>query len=136
MASTINGYLVFRVGREWYGIGVDSVIEVLHLVALNEIPGSKALGVMTLRNRAMKVVDLRQRFGLPDPHYSLTTPIVAVNTPQGAIGLVVDETDDVIQVAAENILPYSGDGIQGSFRIDGRMILIMEIGQFGLEKHP
>ena len=136
MASVTNGYLVFRVGREWYGIGVDAVIEVLHLVALNEIPGSDVLGVMTLRNRAMKVFDLRQRFGLPNPHYSLTTPIIAVNTPQGAIGLVVDETDDVIQVAAENILPYNGDGIQGSFRIDGRMILIMEIGQFGLEKHP
>lgn len=134
MASATNSYLVFRVGREWYGIGVDSVIEVLHLVALNEIPGSEVLGVMTLRNRAMKVFDLRQRFGLPNPYYSLTTPIIAVNTPQGAIGLVVDETDDVIQVAAENVLDYSGDGVEGSFRIEGRMVLIMEIGQFGTEK--
>lgn len=134
MANATNGYLVFRVGREWYGIGVDSVIEVLHLVALNEIPGSDILGVMTLRDRAMKVIDLRQRFGLPNPHYSLTTPIIAVNTSQGSIGLVVDETDDVIQVAAENVLDYSGDGIEGSFRIEGRMILIMESGQFEPEK--
>ena len=134
MASATNGYLVFRVGREWYGIGVDAVIEVLHLVALNEIPGSEILGVMTLRNRAMKVFDLRQRFGLPNPHYSLTTPIIAVNAPLGAIGLVVDETDDVLQVAHEDILPYSGDSIEGSFRIEGRTVLIMEIGQFVTEK--
>jgi purine-binding chemotaxis protein CheW len=136
MASATNGYLVFRVGREWYGVSVDSVIEVLHLVALNEIPGSEVLGVMTLRNRTMKVFDLRLRFALPDPHYSLTTPIIAINTPQGAIGLVVDETDDVIQVTHEDVLPYSGDGIEGSFRIEGRMILIMGIGQFRLEKQP
>jgi chemotaxis signal transduction protein len=80
------------------------------------------------------VFDLRQRFGLADPHYSLTTPIIAVNTPQGAIGLVVDETDDVLQVAPEDILPYNGDGVEGSFRIEGRMILIMEMGQFGTAK--
>jgi chemotaxis signal transduction protein len=103
---------------------------------INEIPGSDVLGVMTLRNRAMKVFDLRQRFGLSNPHYSLTTPIIAVNTSQGALGLVVDETDDVIQVAAENILPFSGDGVEGSFRIEGRMILIMGMGQFGPEKQP
>ena len=133
MASVTNGYLVFRVGREWYGINVDSVIEVLHLVALNEIPGSEALGMMTLRNRAMKVFDLRQRFGLANPHYSLTTPILAVNTPQGSIGLVVDETDDVIQVSPENVLEYSGDGIEGSFRIEGRTVMIMDIVGFAPE---
>ena len=136
MAGTTTGYLVFRVGREWYGVGVDAVIEVLHLVALSEVPNSDVLGVMTLRNRAMKVFDLRQRFGLPNPSYTLTTPIIAVNTAQGAIGLVVDETDDVIQVAAEDILAYSGDGLEGSFRIEGRMVLIMDVGQFVREVNP
>ena len=134
MASATTGYLVFRVGRECYGIGVDSVIEVLHLVALNEIPGSDILGVMTLRNRTLKVFDLRHRFGLPDVRFSLTTPIIAVSTPQGAIGLVVDETDDVIQVAHEDVLPYSSNGVEGSFRMEGRTILIMDMGQFVTEK--
>ena len=129
MVGATDGYLVFRVGREWYGISVDSVIEVLHLVALNEIPGTDILGVMTLRNRAIKVFDLRLRFGISNPNYSLTLPIIAVNTPHGAIGLVVDETDDVKQVAPENIIPYSGDGAEGSFRIDGRMAFIIEIGE-------
>lgn len=129
MVSPTYGYLVFRVGREWYGIDVNSVIEVLHLVALNEIPGSEVLGVMTLRDRVIKVFDLRRRFGLPNPHYSLTTPIIAVNTSRGAVGLVVDETDDVIQVASESILPCRGDGVDGSFRIEGRMIFVIEFGQ-------
>jgi purine-binding chemotaxis protein CheW len=129
MAGTTTSYLVFRVGREWYGVSVDSVIEVLHLVALNEVPGSDALGVMMLRNRAISVFDLRQRFGVPDPHYALTTPIIAVNSPQGTIGLLVDETDDVIQVSPEDIFPHAGDGVEGGFRIKDRMVFVMATGE-------
>jgi purine-binding chemotaxis protein CheW len=129
MAVATHGYLVFRVGRGWYGIDVDSVIEVLHLVALNEIPGDEVLGVMTLRDRAIKVFDLRRRFGLPDPQFSLTTPIIAVNTPHEIFGLVVDEADDVMQIVSERISPCSGDGIEGSFRFEGRTVFILGIGQ-------
>src|SRR5947207_14942821 len=37
-------------------------------------------------------------FGLSNLEYKLDTPIIAINTDHGAIGLVVDEADDVTQV--------------------------------------
>lgn len=127
MQTHTTNYLVFRVGREWYGIRVDAVIEVLHMVALNEVPGDDALGVITLRERAVRLYDLRQRFGIANPEYKLDTPIIAVNGLQGAIGLVVDETDDVIRVSAENIAPYSDELIKGVVRVKGRMIFVLEL---------
>jgi hypothetical protein len=57
-----------------------------------------------------------------------------VDRPQGAIGLVVDVTVDVIQVAPADILPYDGDWVEGSFRIDERSILILDIGQLATPK--
>ena len=122
-------FLVFRVGREWYGIAVEAVIEVLHMVAFNEVPGTGALGVMTLREQAIQLFDLRPRFGVLTPEYRLDTPIIAVNTQQGAVGLLVDETDEVMQIARDTISPYHNDLIEGVFRLDERMIFVLGIAQ-------
>jgi purine-binding chemotaxis protein CheW len=121
-----QAYLVFRVGLEWYGVAVEAVIEVLPMVALNELPGTEALGVMTLRNQTIKVFDLRQRFGLPTSDYRLDTPIIAVRSPQDAIGLVVDEVDDVMQADKATIGPYSDKLVGGVFRSNGRIVFVLE----------
>ena len=131
MQNNTHGYLVFRVRQEWYAIMVTSVIEVLHMVALNEVPEPGVLGMMTLRNRPVKVIDLRQLFGLPNPEYKLDTPIIAVNTDHGAIGLVVDEVDDVTQVSADDITVYDEVHIEGVFRVQGRMIFIVKLNELG-----
>ena len=124
-----HGYLVFRVGREWYGLPVEAVVEVLHLVALNEVPGTDILGVMTLRGQAIKVFDLRQRFGISNPKFELDTPIMVINTPRGDIGFVVDGVDDVIQVAEDNISPYQDGFIESAVRVNGRMFFVVEPGR-------
>ena len=128
--------MVFRVRQEWYAIMVNSVIEVLHMVALNEVPEPGVLGMMTLRNRPVKVIDLRQLFGLPNPDYKLDTPIIAVNTRQGAIGLVVDEADGVTQVTADNVSVYDEEYIEGVFRDQERMIFIVKLEQLGNNRRP
>jgi purine-binding chemotaxis protein CheW len=122
---------MFRVRQEWYAMAVDSVIEVLHIVALNEVPEEGVLGMMTLRNRPVKVIDIRQLFGLANPEYKLDTPIIAVNTAQGTIGLVVDEADGVIQVTSDDITVYDDEYIKGVFRAQGRMIFIVKLTQLG-----
>ena len=131
MQNSTHGYLVFRIRQEWYAIVVDSVIEVLHMVALNEVPEQGVLGMMTLRNRPVKVIDLRQLFGLPNPDFKLDTPIIAVNTNHGAIGLVVDEAEGVTQVIADDITVYDEEYIEGVFRVQGRMIFIVKLAQLG-----
>jgi chemotaxis signal transduction protein len=131
MQNNTHSYLMFRVRHEWYAITVDSVIEVLHLVALNEVPEVGVLGMMTLRNRPVKGIDLRQLFGLPNPDYKMDNPIIAVNTNHGAIGLVVDEAESVAQVMAKNITVYDEEFIEGVFRFQGRMVFIVKLEQIG-----
>jgi purine-binding chemotaxis protein CheW len=112
MSESIQIYLRCRVGREWYAINVDCVIRVLHMVALTELPDSHpdVLGLLTLPDRVVPVIDLRRRFGLVDAPLQLETPIVAVDTPHGAIGLVVDEADDIESIEESQLAPYT-DGI-------------------------
>jgi len=126
-------YLCCRVGTEWYGVEVSQVIEVLHFVALHEIPGAKpdVLGLLTLRDLIMPVIDLRVRFGLSRAELNVDTPIIAVNTSNGPVGLVVDDVDDVEQVT--QIKAEQGKESPftlGTARLDNRLLLILDIAHF------
>src|SRR5579871_784365 len=99
-----------RVGSQWYGIDVENVIEILHMVMLSEPPTSNpdVLGLLVVRNVVMPVVDLRLRFGIGQPHYQLDTPILILHTERGSMGIVVDEIDNVERIASENVMTTIG----------------------------
>lgn len=124
-----NGYLIFRIGREWYGIDVKSVIEVLQLVTLNQVPGSDILGMMTLRDEMMPVIDLRLRLGFPNIEYELDTPIIAVRGSDGPYGIIVDEADDVIYVDSSQISPHDDRFIKQVTRHNGSILFLLDIDQ-------
>ncbi len=136
MNQVPTSYLSFYIGNQLYGIDVDSIIEVLHLVALTELPETApdVLGLMTLREVVMPVVDLRRRFDLPVAPLHMDTPIIAVNTPDGLLGLVVDNVDEVEQVEAisdqhKDESPY----ITGTTQINGKLLLLLDTAQIRRE---
>jgi len=128
-------YLTFRVGREWYGMDVGAVVEVLHMLALNEVPDKQALGVMTLREMIVPVYDLRQILGTDAARLALDTPIIAVHTPLGVRGFIVDEADDVTQVNAQETFEYTSGWIQRAFRHQDRLIFILNAEDIVKEVH-
>lgn len=138
MGKTTGVYLRCRVGREWYGIDVNHVIRVLHLVALTELPDPRpdVLGLLTLPDRVAPVIDLRRRFGLTEALLHLETPIVAVDTPSGAVGLVVDEADDIESIDERQIAPTT-DGVSpyvtGVARCTEYLVLLLDLSSLGAE---
>lgn len=138
MSETAGVYLRCRIGREWYAINVDSVLRVLSLVALTELPdpGPDVLGLLTLPDRVVPVIDLRRRFGLTEAEFRLDTPIVAVDTPYGAVGLVVDEADDIEPVEEAQIAPFTGGVspyIVGVARRPDHLLLLLDTLRLGAE---
>lgn len=129
-------YLTFRVGGQWYGVEVIDVIEVLHLIALDELPlaSPDVLGLMTLRDRVMPVIDLRRRFHLNEAPLTLQTPILAVNTVNGALGLVVDDVDDV--VPGEAITDYgshASDHVRAVIRQGDRLLMVIDAARLAAD---
>jgi chemotaxis signal transduction protein len=132
-------YLSCRIGREWYGIELAAVIEVLHFVALTELPGTppEVLGLMTIRDLVMPVVDLRRLFGLPEAALTLDTPIVAVRAPEGAVGLVVDDTDNIENIQDEQVAVYDGVAspyVSGAIRLSEGLLMLLNLSALKLEK--
>jgi len=93
-------------------------------------------GIINLQGRAVPVMDLRQRFGLPHQPYGLHTPIILVNMEgDRMLGLIVDAVEDVLEVVAKNmemteaIVPSalsSGTApLAGVAKVNRQMILIL-----------
>ncbi len=128
-----QNYLSLRLGEQWYGIDVRHVVEVLHMVELTALPApeSAALGLMTLRDVVMPVIDLRRYFGTNEATFSLTTPIVAVHAPGQPIALVVDEVDTVERISATDLISYEGPDcpeVSGVAKLPDKLLLLLDLG--------
>ena len=100
-----NQIIVFRVGKEDYGLEIEKVQEVIRMKTIKKLPRSPLfiLGVMNLRGNIIPVIGLRQKFGLDPMEYTEFTRIVVVNHRNKLVGMVVDEVNKVITVPDENI---------------------------------
>ena len=132
MADNVLKYLSARIGSQWYGIKVEQVIEVLHLVAFTELPalGDDVLGLITVRDEVMPLVDLRRRFGQRDAKLRLDTPVVAIREAKGPIALLFDDMDRVEEIVEDQVtsskdsnqFPY----IHAVAKLSGRLLLLLD----------
>jgi len=97
--------IVFRVGREDYGLEIEKIQEVIRMKTIKKLPRSPkfVLGVMNLRGIIIPVIGLRQKFGLEEVPYNEYTRIVVVNHNNKMVGMVVDEVNKVLNIPEENI---------------------------------
>ncbi len=104
-SSDIKQIIVFRVGKEDYGLEIEKVQEVIRMKTIKKLPRSPKfiLGVMNLRGSIIPVIGLRQKFGLENIDYNEFTRIIVVNHREKLVGMVVDEVSRVINVPLENI---------------------------------
>ena len=103
------------------------MIEVLHLVDLSELPAVPPyiLGLVTLRDTVMPVVDLQLRFGLTTPSLNLDTHIIVAQTPSGPVAVVADEVKGGEQVAATSYQSkHDSCHVLGVIRLADHLLLL------------
>ena len=107
--------LVFRIGRELFGVSLQAVAEVIDAPALERMPDSPPglLGVMSVRGEAIPVYDLtpaldvgRQRIG------------AALVFDRGArrVGFAVDDVDDAVAIEERMLREAPGAATDGMLR--------------------
>lgn len=128
--------LVFVLGREEYGVDILKVQEIRGYEKVTPIPAAPEYlkGVVNLRGIIVPVVDLRVKFGMPDPRYDAFTVVVILRLARRVIGVVVDGVSDVMALRAQDVkpAPQLGSVVESSF-IEGlgtegdRMVLLLDI---------
>jgi purine-binding chemotaxis protein CheW len=138
----VDQYLTFHIGAEDFAIEVSSVVEIVGIQHITQIPDMPPFmrGVINLRGRVIPVVDVRRRFGLEDRAYDARTCIVVVNLAGVTTGLIVDTVSEVLSIPADLVSPppsVQGNRrsrfVRGVGRVADGIKLLLDLDKFLLE---
>lgn len=104
--SESKQYIVIKLGSEQYGIDIKYVDNIVRKQRITRIPKAQSYfkGVINLRGEIIPVMSLRLKFGLEPDEYTGATRIIIIKLePQSAIGLIVDEVREVVDLTEEAI---------------------------------
>jgi len=133
-------YITFKLGDELFAIDVAQVREVLELPPITSVPTAPAYmrGVVNVRGKAIPVIDLRTKFGLPHSQDTLNSRIVVMELELDGeptvVGGVADSVHEVIELEAGQIEPpprialrWRTELIKGMGRRGDEFIIILKI---------
>jgi len=100
-------YLTFHLAGEDYGLDITFVTEIIGIQKITEVPDMPVFvkGVINLRGKVIPVMDVRLRFHLPERDYDERTCIVVVDINDTAVGLVVDQVNEVADIPEKDVEP-------------------------------
>lgn len=129
-------YSTFFLGGHYFGVEVLKVQEVIRYQEMTRVPLAPAViqGLINLRGQIVTAIDLRQRIGLPARDGDRLPMNVVVRTDDGAVSLLVDEIDDVVEVrddqfepAPETIKGRATDLVTGVYKLKDRLMLVLDV---------
>ena len=138
--SDADQYLTFVLGEEEYGVDILRVQEIKGWDSVTPIPNTPEYikGVINLRGTIVPIVDLRQRFNMPEVEYGPITVVIVLKIEcadrDRIMGIVVDGVSDVYDVPQEEMkdAPDFGNVVDTEFvhglaTVDEKMIIILDI---------
>jgi purine-binding chemotaxis protein CheW len=100
--------VVFRLGKEEYGVPIASVQEIVRIPdQLTHVPKAPPFveGVINLRGAVLPVIDLRRRLGLPMVERSDRQRIMVFLISNIRTGFIVDSVAEVLRIHKSTIEP-------------------------------
>lgn len=128
--QAVRQLVVFSLGEEEYALPITRVQEIIRYTEPRAVASEAAWirGVISLRGKIIPVCDLAARLGLPVEQGD-SAKIVIVETGQGALGVVVDEVQEVLTIDESQLddMPVSGsDLIEAIAKIDDRLVVLLQ----------
>lgn len=134
-------YMTFKLGKEEYGLAILKVRELIGLMDITRVPGTKPFvrGIINLRGKVIPIIDLRLKFGMPptEPTDQTVIIVVQITTSQGELtmGVLVDEVLEVLDVDGKAIEPppnvgsdaFDAQFILGVGKIDKRVVFLLDV---------
>jgi purine-binding chemotaxis protein CheW len=108
-ATDDASFVTIGIDREVFAVPVETVLEILEMRPVFRIPEAPAhlMGLIDVRGRAVAVIDLRTKLGLPrvaaDDNTRIVVLDVAIEGRRLALGLVADRVFEVITLDARQI---------------------------------
>jgi len=140
MVMEMTQFMTFKLGNELFAIGVGQVREVLEVSTITRVPTAPDYmrGVVNVRGKAIPVVDLRLRFGLPVVPDTVSTRIVVMELVLDGevtvLGGIADSVHEVIELDPSTMNPppriamrWKSEFIRGMGRRGDDFIIVLDV---------
>jgi len=126
--------ITFHLGGQVYALPIERVQEIQQIVLFAEVPdvSPAILGMVNLRGNVIPAVDLRTIVGIPAAEFTIDTPMIICRTANGAVAVVVDAVDDVVDLPEGCLQPASSmhslaSRMLGVCRFEKGMVFLLDI---------
>lgn len=128
--------VVFKLGREEYGVSILQVQEIKRMTDITRVPHSPEYikGVINLRGSVLPVIDLKKRLNLPPMEYTDDTRIIIVKVEDVIIGMIVDAVSEVTTIDQMSIEPpqtvvggIAADYLNGVGKMEDRLLILLNV---------
>ena len=98
-------FVKIRLDKEWYGIGIGIVENIVRMQRITRVPGAESYvkGVINLRGKVVPVMSLRLKIGMPEGEELRTTRIIILKIDGDEVGMIVDEVREVVTLMPNEI---------------------------------
>ncbi len=110
--ETTTQYIVVNLGSEHFGINIRYIDNIVRVPSITRVPNVQPFfkGVINLRGEVIPVMNLRIKLGLSEIENTNKTRIIIIKLdPSAAIGIIVDEVEEVIDLTEEQIEKVTSD---------------------------
>ena len=127
--------VTFRVGKQWFGVGVLNVQEVIGYQRIARVPLAEpgVAGLLNLRGQIVTAIDLHQRLEISHGTAESLMNVVVCDGDE-LFALIVDEVGDVAAVPPDTLepLPASLDGAwarvcTGVIRMEQGLLAVVDV---------
>ena len=117
--------IVFRLGKEIYGINIAYVNAIEHGQEIVRVPNSSGniKGIINLRGEIIPVIDLKSKFCMEDKATDIKTDeLIIINLTDNRIALAIDGVEKIYNVTSDDIrkMPSIAKGA-------GNIVLLLKI---------
>jgi len=129
--------VVFLIDGQRYALPLTSVTHIVSAAAVTPLPNAPAMvfGALNLHGNVIAVLDVRQRFQLPQREIGLTDQFLIAQTQGRSVALVVDEAQGLVEREASDVINAhlitpGLDPFQGVLKLDDGLVLIHDLEKF------
>lgn len=101
-------YVTFTLGREFFGINLEMVEEIIELPMVTKVPDAPpyVLGVICLRDQVLPLLDFSQMLHAEPAEQPVQGDmVILLSFGRAKLGIVVDGIQEIIRIKKEDILP-------------------------------
>ena len=125
-------YIVVMVGNEQYGIDISYIDNIVRMQKITRVPKIQHYfkGIINLRGEIVSVMSIRRKMDLEDDVFTNASRIIIIKLEEkGAIGIIVDEVKEVVNLSEDEIERTSTRGkfINGIGKHGNALISLLEI---------